>query len=262
MMHLVEPAYFVEAFGLGLVLLGAGTAGTLLHASDFGPLGQRTVAGAVLGASVLGLIYSPWGRRSGAHFNPAFTLTFLRLGRMRATTAYFYVLAQTAGGLAGILLTYLMFGDRFASPPVSFLVTVPLAGRVTAAFMAEALLAFALMALVLWISPRPRLAPYTGVVVSVLLAVFVVIEAPLSGMSLNPARSLASALVANTWTSFWIYLVAPSTGMLAAAEIYVRRYGLDPEECARISPHHARRPCVLCGRDPMADHGSSPGGLT
>ena len=68
----------------------------------------------------------------------------------------------------------------------------------------------------------PRLARVAGIGVGVLIAAFITFEGPISGMSLNPARTFASAFFANTWTGLWIYIAAPVLGMLTAAEVHLR----------------------------------------
>jgi aquaporin Z len=93
----------------------------------------------------------------------------------------------------------------------------------------------------------------TGPLVALLLAVFVLVESPLSGTSLNPARSLASALPSGIWKAFWIYLVAPPLGMLTAAEVFVRTRGIEAVGCARLSLHHQQISCILCGYLPHAE---------
>src|SRR3989304_987347 len=83
-------------------------------------------------------------------------------------------------------------------------------------------MSFLLMTVVLAASNTPRLARRTGLFAGVLVAAYITVEAPLSGMSLNPARTFASALPASVWTAFWVYLAAPPLGMLLAAELYAR----------------------------------------
>jgi aquaporin Z len=102
------PEYLMEAWGLGTFMVSAGVFGTLLFhpASPVAravpdPLALRALMGVLMGLTAVALIYSPWGRQSGAHLNPAVTLTFLRLGKVRPWDALFYVLAQAAGGTAG-----------------------------------------------------------------------------------------------------------------------------------------------------------------
>jgi aquaporin Z len=65
---------------------------------------------------------------------------------------------------------------------------------------------------------------------------YIAVEAPLSGMSMNPARTFASALPAQLWTDYWLYLIAPLSGMLLAAECYVRTNGIHRVLCAKL--HH------------------------
>jgi len=90
---------------------------------------------------------------------------------------------------------------------------------------------------------RPRYAPFTGLLAGALVAVSITLEAPLSGMSLNPARSFASAVLAQLWTGFWIYLTAPLFGMLLAAEVH-QRSSAPSVPCAKL--HHANdRRCIF-----------------
>src|SRR5439155_1638810 len=83
-----------------------------------------------------GLIYSPWGRRSGAHFNPATTLTFWRLGKVGSADAAFYALAQAAGGLAGVLVAAGLLGESVAHPSVQYVTTIPGPAGASVAFVA------------------------------------------------------------------------------------------------------------------------------
>src|SRR5262249_20300705 len=126
------------------------------------------------------------------------------------------------------------------------------AGWMSVAFLAELAIAFIMMTMVLVTTARlPRLAPFTGLLAGALVAIYITLEAPLSGMSLNPARSFASALLAHLWTGFWIYLTAPLLGMLLAAEVH-QRTSAPPVPCAKL--HHANdRRCIFrCryGRNP------------
>jgi aquaporin Z len=94
------------------------------------------------------------------------------------------------------------------------------------------------MTVVLHVSNRASLARFTGLAAGVLVALYITLEAPISGMSMNPARSFASALPAGAWEAFWVYLVAPPLGMLVAAEVYARRRGARAVYCAKL--HHDR----------------------
>lgn len=242
------PDYAIEAVGLATFMVVACALGTLLgHPGSpvFRMLPdavtRRVVMGAAMGLTAVALIYSPWGRRSGAHFNPATTLTFWRLGTIETRDAVAYAIAQVGGGLLGVLAASAVLGAVLAHPDVRYVATVPGGGGPAVAFAAEIAMAFVLMSAVLHFANDAALARFTGLAAGTLVALFITVEAPLSGMSLNPARSLASAVPANAWDAFWIYLVAPPLGMVAAAEIYVHRYGARAIYCAKLQ--HDGGPC-------------------
>jgi aquaporin Z len=184
------------------------------------------------------------GQRSGAHFNPSVTLTFWRLGKVGGRDAAFYAAAQVIGGTVGVFFSALILGDVLEHPSVNYAVTVPGPQGAAVAFAAEVLISFLLMTVILTTSNRARLAPFTPLFSGALVATYIALEAPLSGMSMNPARTLASALPANVWTGLWIYFTAPLLGMLAAAELHVRRRGLAEVYCAKL--HHGNdRRCIF-----------------
>jgi aquaporin Z len=247
------PEYAMEAAGLGLFMASASLFGILLyhpvsplaHAVG-GPLARRVLMGLAMGLTAIALIYSPWGQRSGAHLNPAVTLTFFRLGKVAGWDAVFYALAQLGGALSGIILVAALTGGLLAHPAVRYVATVPGAWGAGIAFAAEILISFALMSVVLTVSNTARLARFTGFCAGALVATWIVLEAPLSGMSMNPARSLASALPANLWTAIWIYLTAPTLGMLLAAELHVR-LARRPVHCAKLDHGGASRCIFRCG---------------
>jgi aquaporin Z len=244
------PEYAIEAAGLGVFMLVACTFGALLghpgspvvHAVP-DPLARRVLMGVMMGFTAISLIYSPWGRRSGAHFNPATTFTFWRLGKIQTPDATAYAAAQVLGGLAGVLAAVAVLGTALAHPDVHYVATRPGEAGVAVAFAAELAMTFVLMSVVLRVSNDATLARFTGLAAGALVALYITVEAPLSGMSLNPARSFASAVPAAAWEAFWIYLVAPPLGMLAAAEVYVRRRGLRAVYCAKL--HHDTGPCIF-----------------
>lgn len=245
------PEYLMEAAGLGLFMVSAAVVTTLLE-YPHSPLHdlftdrttRRLLIGLAMGLTAIGLIYSPWGKRSGAHFNPAVTMTFFRLGKVAGVDAACYLLAQFIGGLIGLLAAASAIGMAIEHPAVNYVATVPGAGGPSVAFVAELLISFGLMLVVLMVSNTKSLNVWTGLFAGALVATYIVIEAPLSGMSMNPARSFASALSAHLWTSFWIYLIAPPFGMLLAAEIYVRTKGVQRVFCAKLH-HHNNTRCIF-----------------
>jgi aquaporin Z len=157
------PEYLMEAAGLGLFMVSAAAFGTLLEYPGSplnralpDPLFRRAVMGLAMGATAVAIIYSPWGKRSGAHINPAITLTFFRLGKIEGWDAFFYITAQFLGGLAGILLVALVVGGALADPAVRYVATQPGARGVGIAFLAEAIISFLLMIVVLRYLHRGR----------------------------------------------------------------------------------------------------------
>lgn len=204
---------------------------------------RRVLIGLAMGATAVTLIYSPWGKRSGAHMNPAVTLTFARLGRVAPSHAVGYLLAQFVGGVAGVLIASLALGALLADRSTNYAVTLPGPFGFAAAFAAEAVITFGLMSVVLTVSGHPRYNRLTGLCAGALVALYIAVEAPVSGMSMNPARTLASAVFAGDFTGLWIYFVAPPAGMLAAAELYLRRHGRPAGACAKLC--HVQ-PCLFC----------------
>jgi len=243
----------MEAAELGIFMISAGLFATLLEYPGFpirqaidSPLVRRILMGLAMGLTAVGIIYSPWGKQSGAHINPAVTLTFYRLGKIKSWDALFYMVAQFIGGLAGVALIAFIIGDAIADPAVKYVVTVPGSAGLGIAFLAEFIISFGLMLTVLFATGRKNLANLTGVFAGTLVALYIILEAPYSGMSINPARTFGSALPANLWTAFWIYMVAPPAGMLAAAQIYLFATGHRKIACAKLHHQNDKR-CIHCG---------------
>lgn len=189
-----------------------------VHAAISSPLLRRVLIGVAMGLTALVLIYSRWGKRSGAFMNPAMVLCFVRLGRLTTLDAVGYVTAQLLGSAGGVLLAALALPGLVSDPAVNYVVTVP-AGGAMPAFIAEFAMAFMMLSAVTTLNRSPRLAPYTGACAALLVALFISVAAPISGMSINPARSFGSALWAHVWLGFWIYLSAPLLGMLGGVEL-------------------------------------------
>lgn len=200
---------------------------------------RRALTGLAMGLTAAAIIYSPWGRRSGAHLNPSVTLSYLRLGRISRRDATFYVLAQFAGATLGVAFAAMGMQEIVSTPTVNYVATVPGRFGGAAAFGAEAAISFLMMWTILHVSNSPRLARLTGVLAAGLIAIYITLEAPISGMSMNPARSLAPALAAGALAPLWIYFTAPPAGMMLAAELYARRNGRHAVRCAKL--HHPSR---------------------
>jgi aquaporin Z len=243
--------YGIEAALLGTFMVSACLFTVLLYhpSSPFAavlPDGvlRRMIMGVAMGGTAVSLVYSPWGRQSGAHFNPSVTLTFARLGRIAPRDAAAYVAAQFAGGVAGVLLARAAAGGLLADAAVNYAATVPGPLGRSAAFIGEVTISFLLMTVVLAVSSHPRHGRWAGVA-GLLVATFITVEAPLSGMSMNPARTLASAFGAQQWTALWLYFVAPPLGMLAAAQLHLARHAGRATGCAKLY-HQSGARCIHC----------------
>jgi aquaporin Z len=246
------PEYGIEASLLGIFMLSACLFSTLLFYPDWpvarlisDPLHRRVLMGLAMGGTAVALNYSAWGKRSGAHYNPAVTLTFARLGKIARGDVLGYVSAQFVGAVVGVFLAGLVVREMLAHSDVRYAVTRPGTSGVVVAFLAEAGMSCVLMTTILTTSNRARLAPYTGLFAGILVATFIAIEAPLSGMSMNPARTAGSGLWAHEWTAVWIYFTAPPLGMLLAAELYLRRHGPAGVFCAKLHHRNEER-CIFC----------------
>ncbi len=244
----------MEAAGLAVFMISACVFATLLEhpASPLrqtlaDPLLRRGLMGTAMGLTAVGIIYSPWGQQSGAHINPAVTLTFLRLGKVEPWDALFYVCAQFVGGTTGVAVSALVLGAMLAHPTVNHVVTVPGSFGLGVAFTAEVIIAFILMVVILVTTNSQKLRRYTGLFAGCLVAVYITIEAPVSGMSMNPARTWSSAVIAQVWNAWWLYVLAPPLGMLAGAEVYLRLFGRGRVSCAKLN-HVTNRRCIFrCG---------------
>jgi len=258
------PEYLMEAAGLGLFMISAAVFATVLeypgsplHKAIPDPLVRRALMGLAMGLTAIGIIYSPWGKQSGAHINPAVTMTFFRLGKIEPSDALFYVMAQFAGGIAGVLLAEAALGMVIADPSVNYVVTVPGPGGPTVAFAAEVVISFGLMLTVLIASNNLKLGRFTGLFAGALVATYITVEAPLSGMSMNPARTFGSAMPSQVWTALWVYFTAPILGMLLAAESYLRLKGAREVFCAKLHHHNDKRCIFRCGYPMASDVGAS-----
>jgi aquaporin Z len=245
------PEYVMEAAELCLFMVSAALFGTLLEYPGSPvqqaipvPWVRRLLMGLLMGSTAIAIIYSPLGKQSGAHFNPSVTLTFLRLKKIAPWDAFFYVLAQFTGGAIGVLLVAAVVGAPLAHPSVNYVATLPGERGPGLAFAAEVFISFLLMSVILRVSNVSALNRYTGLIAGSLVATYITLEAPISGMSMNPARTFASALPGQLWMWLWIYFIAPPLGMLLAAETYLRLKGSRKVYCAKLH-HENNKRCIF-----------------
>jgi len=245
------PEYLAEATELALFMLSA-CAFTVLLYHPASPLAnsfpneilRRAAMGIAMGSTAVAIIFSPLGKRSGAHFNPSVTLAFFRLGKVAPWDACFYVVAQFVGGVAGVVIATMLFGPAVADVHVNYAATQPGPQGPIVAFVAELFISFVLMSVVLRVSNTKRLARWTGLFAGTLVATYITFESPISGMSMNPARTFGSAFGASVWMSLWIYFVAPPVGMLLAAEVFTRGKTRRTALCAKFH-HYNNQRCIF-----------------
>ena len=264
----------MEAWGLGVFMVSACVFGVILfhpdsYFAEYDASLRNIPMGIAMGLTAVAIFKSPWGKRSGAHINPAVTLTFYRLGKIEKFDAVFYVAAQFVGATAGVALSWAVLRGALAAPGVNYAATQPGADGLWIAFAAEFAITFLLMAAVLYAGNHSRFVRFTPFVAGSLVAIYIAAESPISGMSMNPARTFGSAIVGNMWTGWWIYFTAPPLAMLAAAEVYVRTRGLKRVFCAKFD-HAGIARCIFdcrmeelvaaqCDMNCQAGNGAKPG---
>ena len=248
------PEYAMEFGEMGLYLLLTCIVATLIQhpASPIrqvltNSLVRRACFGVSIGLTVVAIVLTPWGKRSGGHLNPAMTFAFFRLGKVEFWDAIFYGVAQFFGAFAGVAFATLLLVGAPANPAIRYAATLPGTHGASVAFIAEMSISFTLMLIVLFSTNHNLLSRYTPFFVGALYAIFITVESPVSGMSMNPARTFAPALIGQYWRGLWIYFLAPTLGMLAAAEMFLRtRMGVGPH-CAKLY-HASDKRCIFCDR--------------
>jgi MIP family channel proteins len=223
------PAYVAEFIGTFFLVLFICIVVSLNSAGGLGFTDWAVIG--LVHAFILAMLVYTLGGTSGAHFNPAVTAALAGLRKITLIDAVIYWLVQLAGAVAAALVTKLLLldegrGANYGATSISKL----LSGNVGAGFLCEALGAFVLMWAIMGVAVNPRgERAWAGWVIGIALGVGVMIFGPLDGAGFNPARSFGPALVANHWPDFWIYVIGPVTGALAAAFGY-RLLVLEPAE--------------------------------
>ena len=220
--------YLMEGFGLAIFMVSACFFSAMLFSPNsswyhFFPndMVRNIVMGLMMGSTALVIFYSPVTAPSGAHINPAVTITFLRLGKMTKTDAAFYILFQFMGGTVAVFIMQWLMGATLTAAPVNSAVTIPGRDGVLNAAVVEFIIAFITITVVLFTSDGKQLKKHTRKIMACLVCCYVIFAGPISGFGMNPARSFASAFPSGIYTAFWIYMLIPFAGMLLAAECFV-----------------------------------------
>jgi aquaporin Z len=203
-------AEFVGTFAFMSILAASVIVATGTNASTYGLLGIATAHGVALAALV-----SAFGQHSGAHFNPAVTLSAWLGRKIAAMDAVGYVVMQVLGALGGAFMLRFLFSEAQWKP--SNIATPGLTVSVGRGLLAEAIFTFILV-IVIWgtgIDERgPRIG---GIAIGFTLFALLLIDGPLTGAGLNPARYLGSAIVSGQYKDWWVYIVGPAIGGIVAA---------------------------------------------
>lgn len=231
--ELVGTALLI-AVGLSIVILAFGHGSPIPGWLPSAPW-RRVGTGFLFGTTGMLIAISPLGKESGAHINPAVTLGFWLMGRLRGRHAIGYVLCQLLGAILGAL-PLLAWGSLGRS--VAYGATVPGAHFGPAwALFGESITTFALVFGLFFVLRQRALRAFAPTLFPPLYAIMVWLEAPLSGTSTNPARSLGPAVVAQLWRGWWIYWIGPLVGTLLAIAVH-RSVGSRWLEIVVAKVHH------------------------
>ncbi len=204
-------------FGLSFVIMDFGKGSPVVNFIPDPGL-RRLITGFLFGATGASIAYSRVGKISGAHINPVVTLAFRIKGKLSARDTVGYIVAQFAGAVIGSL-PLLFWGGIGKS--IAFGNTTPGTGyTMIDALAGETITTICLIVGLFVFLGHMKLRNYTPLLFPFLYAVMVYFEAPISGTSTNPARSVGPAVVSGIWTGWWIYFVGPLIGMLIGLAVH------------------------------------------
>jgi len=199
--------------GLSLVIMMFGTDSSMADIMPNVKL-RQVITGFLFGGTGALIAISPLGKESGAHINPAVTMSFWLFKKIDSQKALIYVVAQLIGAVIGTL-PLLLWGQLGQS--ISFGATTPGVGYTTQnALLGEVITTFTMVSLLAIFLGFRQIRPYTPALFPFLYAIMVPLEADISGISTNPARSFGPAVVSGQWDAWWIYWVGPLAGALLA----------------------------------------------
>lgn len=197
-----------EAIGtFGLVFCGTGA--IIINDLSGGAVTHVGVA-ITFGLIVTVMIFS-FGNISGAHINPAVTMAFAVTDRFKAKNTVPYLVAQIAGAILASFTLFFLFESH-----ETYGATLPAFG-VMQTFVLEIILTYFLMLVILFVSQNKAVSQFTALAVGMTVMLEAMFAGPITGASMNPARSLAPALASGNLTHLWIYIVAPIIGALLAS---------------------------------------------
>lgn len=213
----LRPGLLRRAGAEGLAafaLVFAGCGAVITDTTQHGALGALGVS-LVFGLIIMAMIYAT-GHLSGAHINPAVTLAFTLTRHFPVRDAVAYIAAQLAGATAAALMLLAAWGDK----PAQLGATVPSVATSTAVLY-EVLLTALLMFVIIAVATDTRaVGAAAALAIGGTVGLDALVGGPITGASMNPARSFGPALASGTWTDFWIYILGPITGAVLGAFAY------------------------------------------
>ncbi len=199
--------------------------GAIVADTEYGGALGVVGIGLVFGLVIMAMVYAT-GHLSGAHINPAVTLAFTLTRHFPAREAAAYVSAQLAGAATAALALLAVWPDR----PAALGATVPTVGPGSAVVYELLLTAFLMFVIVAVATDTRAVGPAAAIAIGATIGLDAIFGGPVTGASMNPARSFGPALVAGEWHEFWVYVVGPVAGAALGALAYqLVRAGPHPE---------------------------------
>jgi aquaporin NIP len=205
-------------------LVFAGCGAIVANTHSHGDLGAVGIA-LVFGLVIMVMVYAT-GHLSGAHINPAVTVAFTVTRHFPPRDAVIYVAAQLAGATAGALLLLAIWTGR----PADLGATLPSVGTGSALLYETVLTAFLMFVIMAVATDTRAVGAAAAIAIGGTVGLDALFGGPVTGASMNPARSFGPALAAGEWTSFWIYVVGPVIGAAAGAMAYQLVRGAEQAE--------------------------------
>jgi aquaporin Z len=204
--------FLSEVLGtFGLVFTGCGA--VIVNDLTGGAVGHLGIC-TVFGLVVMTMVYS-FGDVSGAHINPAVTIAFWLSGRFPLKEVGPYILAQCIGSVAACAILWYLFPDDG-----SFLGATLVSGTIMQSFLLEVVITFLLMLIIIMVATGPKeVGTLAGIAIGAAVALLALVGGPISGASMNPARSLGPALISGNLQDFWVFVLAPIIGAALAVPV-------------------------------------------